>query len=102
MVDKRDEADKLIDEMIAGKTPEEIVGEGGVLQALTKRVYERALEGEMTHHLGCPPKARGRPSEMSLGAFARRPSIDMHLQKTSVHLARGIAFLKPDESLEFV
>ncbi len=57
MVDKRDEADKLIDELIAGKTPEEIVGEGGVLQALTKRVYERALEGEMTHHLGYPPRA---------------------------------------------
>ena len=63
MVDKRDEADKLIDEMIAGKTPEEIVGEGGLLHALTKRVYERALEGEMTHHLGYPPKAReGRNS----------------------------------------
>ena len=57
MVDKRDEADKLIDEMIAGKTPEEIVGQGGLLQALTKRVYERALQGEMTHHLGYPPKA---------------------------------------------
>lgn len=57
MVDKRDEADKLIDEMIAGKTPEEIVGEGGLLQTLTKRVYERALQGEMTHHLGYPPKA---------------------------------------------
>jgi len=63
MVDKRDEADKLIDELIAGKTPEEIVGEGGLLQALTKRVYERALEGEMTHHLGYPPKApEGRNS----------------------------------------
>src|SRR3989304_871 len=57
MVDKRDEADKLIAERIAGKRPEEIVGEGGLLQALTKRVYERALEGEMTHHLGYPPKA---------------------------------------------
>ena len=57
MVDKRDEADKLIDKLIAGKTPEEIVGEGGLLQALTKRVYERALEGEMTHHLGYPPRA---------------------------------------------
>jgi putative transposase len=57
MVDKRDEADKLIDELIAGKTPEEIVGEGGLLQALTKRLYERALEGEMTHHLGYPSRA---------------------------------------------
>ena len=57
MVDKRDEADKLIDELIAGKTPEEIVGEGGLLQHLTKRLYERVLEGEMTHHLGYPPNA---------------------------------------------
>jgi hypothetical protein len=31
MVDKRDEADKLIDELIDGKTPEEIAGEGGLL-----------------------------------------------------------------------
>ena len=57
MVDKRDEADKLIDGLIAGKTPEVIVGEGGLLQQLTKRLYERVLEGEMTHHLGYPPQA---------------------------------------------
>jgi len=29
MVDKRDVADMLIDELIAGRTPEEIVGEDG-------------------------------------------------------------------------
>ncbi|MFQ5503155.1 MAG: IS256 family transposase [Phycisphaerae bacterium] len=57
MVDKRDEADRLIDELLEGKSPEEIIGEGGLLQQLTKRVYERALEGEMTHHLGYPPMA---------------------------------------------
>ena len=48
MAKKLDNADKLIDEMIAGKTPEEIVGEGGLLDTLTKRVYERALESERT------------------------------------------------------
>lgn len=32
MVDERDEADKLIDELIEGKTPEAAVGEGGLLQ----------------------------------------------------------------------
>lgn len=84
MVDKRDEADKLIDEMIAGKTPEEIVGEGGLLQALTKRVYERALEGEMTHHLGYPPKAReGRNSGNSRNGKTSKTvktgSEDVHL-----------------------
>ncbi len=57
MVDKLDEADKLIDELIEDKSPEEIVGEGGLLAALTKRVYGHALEGEMTHHLGYPLKS---------------------------------------------
>jgi putative transposase len=57
MADKRDSTDKLLDELIKGKTPEEIAGEGGLLQELTKRLYERALDGEMTHHLGYPPQA---------------------------------------------
>ena len=57
MVDKRDNADKLIDELISGKTPEEIVGKDGLLRVFTKRVYERVLEGEMTHHLGYPLRA---------------------------------------------
>jgi len=62
MVDKRDEADKLIDKLIAGKTPEEIVGEGGLLAALTKRVYERALDGELIRRGGLPA-ARPRRHE---------------------------------------
>ena len=57
MADKRDQADKLLDELLEGKTPEEIAGEGGLLQELTKRFYKRALEGEMTHHLGYPANA---------------------------------------------
>jgi transposase-like protein len=44
---------KLIDEMLKQcKTPEDITGKGGLLSQLTKAVMERALEGEMTHHLG--------------------------------------------------
>jgi len=31
---------------------EELVGAGGFLEDLTKRLYERALEGELTSHLG--------------------------------------------------
>ncbi len=46
------DVNKLLDEMLAGKKPEEILGEEGVLQDLTKRLVERALEGEMTAHLG--------------------------------------------------
>ena len=58
MVDISDKASKLRGEVIKGKTPGEIVCEGGLLQRLTARLYKRALEGEMTHQLGHPPKAR--------------------------------------------
>ncbi len=45
--------DELIDELIKGyQSPEEILGENGLLKQLTKAVLERCLQGEMTHHLG--------------------------------------------------
>lgn len=34
------------------KSPEEILGENGLLKQLTKAVLQRALQAEMTHHLG--------------------------------------------------
>jgi putative transposase len=45
--------DELIDELLAGaRSEEEIVGPGGLLSQLTKRLVERALEVELTDHLG--------------------------------------------------
>ncbi len=45
--------DELIDELIKGyQSPEEILGENGLLKQLTKAVLEWCLQGEMTHHLG--------------------------------------------------
>jgi putative transposase len=45
--------DELVDELLAGaKTEEEIVGPGGLLAQLTKRLVERATEVELTDHLG--------------------------------------------------
>ena len=49
-------ADEVIDELLAGaRTEEEIVGPGGVLAQLTKRLVERALAAELTEHLGYEP-----------------------------------------------
>jgi putative transposase len=49
-------SDELIDELLAGaRTEEEIVGPGGVLAQLTKRLVERALQAELTEHLGYEP-----------------------------------------------
>ena len=48
--------DELVDELLAGaKTEEEIVGPGGLLSQLTKRLVERAMEVELTDHLGYEP-----------------------------------------------
>ncbi|GAA2768560.1 IS256 family transposase [Streptomyces paradoxus] len=46
--------DQLIDDLV-GRAPAEglqLTGEGGLLQQLTKRLLESALEGEITDHLG--------------------------------------------------
>lgn len=43
----------VIDDLLKEyKTPEEILGDNGLLKQLTKAVLQRALQAEMTHHLG--------------------------------------------------
>lgn len=47
------ELDAAIDNLLKTyTTPEEILGENGLLKQLTKAVLQRALQAEMTHHLG--------------------------------------------------
>jgi putative transposase len=49
-------SDELIDELLAGaRTEQEIVGPGGVLADLTRRLVERAMSAELTEHLGYEP-----------------------------------------------
>ena len=51
--------DALLDELLQGcESPEEILGEHGLLKGLTKRLVERALATELTTHLGDAPHAR--------------------------------------------
>lgn len=46
-------SDELIDQLLGNYTkPEDLMGEGGVLKELTKRLIERAMTAEMTDHLG--------------------------------------------------
>lgn len=43
----------LLDQLIAGyRKPEDLLGENGLLKQLTKRLIERAMQAEMTEHLG--------------------------------------------------
>ena len=56
----RQRADVLIEEMLAenGISPEAVLGRDGLVARLTRRVVEKALAGELTHHLGY---AKGGP-----------------------------------------
>ena len=51
-----------LDQLLAGKSTEEIVGPAGLLKQLTKALLERAMNAELTHHLGYEkhePEGRG-------------------------------------------
>lgn len=65
--------DRMLDELLKGKKPEEILGERGLLKELTKRLVERVLQGEMTSHLGYEKHApEGRNSGNSRnGTFSK-------------------------------
>ena len=46
-------SDQLIDQLLADyKSPEDLLGEQGILKQFTKKLAERALEAEMEQHLG--------------------------------------------------
>jgi putative transposase len=47
---------EFLDQLIGGrKTPEEFFGDGGLFKQIQKALIERALNAEMTHHLGYEP-----------------------------------------------
>ncbi len=55
----------LLDRLLADyKKPEDLIGETGLLKQLTKALLERALEAELTDHLGhekhAPVTTQGR------------------------------------------
>jgi len=51
--DKNGISEKLLDELMQNyQNPEDLLGENGLLKQLTKSLVERAMQGEMTEHLG--------------------------------------------------
>jgi putative transposase len=46
---------ELLEELLKDyKSPEDLLGQGGLLRELTKALVEKALDRELTHHLGYP------------------------------------------------
>ena len=52
MAKKQSRIDALLDELLKDEDPKELFNKNGLIEDLTKRLVERALEGEMTDHLG--------------------------------------------------
>jgi len=68
-----EEVDAALVELLKGHRPEDILSEGGLVQDLTKRLVERALEGEMTDHLGYEKHAtEGRDGGNSRNGRSRK------------------------------
>jgi len=61
-MEEKTKLESALDELLAGKSTEEIVGPYGLLKQLTKALVERAMNAEMSHHLGYE-KQRQEPEE---------------------------------------
>jgi putative transposase len=51
-MESKTKLETALDELLAGKSTAEIVGPDGLLKQLTKCLLERAMNAELTHHLG--------------------------------------------------
>ena len=64
MTSAKTKHDALLDALLKDYTdPKDILGEHGLLKQLTKRVIERALDAELTAHLGYAPHVRHGSAE---------------------------------------
>lgn len=62
LTDRPELSDELIDELLGGaRTAQEIAGPDGLLGQLTRRLLERALEAEITEHVGTVTRRRAGP-----------------------------------------
>lgn len=66
--------DELIEALLEkyGRSREAILGENGLLADLKKRVVEKALAGELTHHLGYPPGEKPEGKENHRNGYSRK------------------------------
>ena len=73
-------SDKLIDQLLEGcDSPDDILGEAGLLKQLTKKVAERALNAEMEQHLGYAKHApEGRNSGNSRNGKSSKKVRSVH------------------------
>jgi len=71
---KKKSADEMIDAMLEeyGTSREAVLGEEGIRGTLKKRLVERALAGELTHHLGYEPGAKPKGAENQRNGYSKK------------------------------
>lgn len=73
MTEETNGLNAALDELLKGKKTEEIVGPNGLLKQLTKALLERAMNAELTHHLGYEKgRAEGRGSGNNRNGTSRK------------------------------
>lgn len=72
-MEEKTKLESALDELLAGKTTEEIVGPNGLLKQLTKALVERAMNAELSQHLGYEKHAaEGRGSGNNRNGTSRK------------------------------
>ena len=87
--------DALLDDLLQDcETPEDILGEHGLIKGLPKRLVERALQAELTNHLGYPPHARHQAKNVNVrnGTSAKTVETDQRPVELAVPRDRAGAF----------
>jgi transposase-like protein len=68
---KHEVPDELLSGLLANyRKPEDLIGENGLLKQLTKLLVEKALDAEMTEHLGHDKHGSGRQRRSATPAAA--------------------------------
>jgi len=75
-------SEKLLDELLKDyKNPEDLLGKNGIMQELKKRLIERAMEAEMSGHLGYEKHAlEGRNKQNSRNGHSQKKVISNDTQ----------------------
>ena len=74
---EKDIIDQLLDNIdFRGLTQDEVVGQGGIIKQLTGRILQRALDAEMTEHLGYEKNSNaGDNSGNSRNGHTEKPAV---------------------------
>ena len=80
---------KLIDQLLTDyKKPEDIIGENGLLKELTKAILERALQAEMTDHLGYEKHDSGGPPQWNTRNGKSQKTLEGRFRELELEIPR--------------